>query len=98
MKQAYIEAVDAWKQSRSKHVGHNAGIAVVRHIESCLLLASKRKEIPASTEALKIPFIDSLKLEAELKSLPVIIGLYNATADVRLLLLLFYSYSKYIWQ
>lgn len=60
-------------------------MTVVHHIESCLfLLASNQKEIPVSTEALHIPFVDALSLDAELKGLPTIIGLYNATADVRI--------------
>ena len=33
--------------------------------------------IPASTEALQIPFVDALNLEAELEGLPAIIGLYT---------------------
>jgi hypothetical protein len=42
----------------------------------------RRKEV--STEALQIPFVDVLYLDGELKGLPVIIRLYNATADVRI--------------
>ena len=41
--------------------------------------------IPASTEALQIPFVGALNLEAELEGLPAIIGLCNAcTAVVRI--------------
>ena len=45
--------------------------------------------ISASTEALQIPFVDALNLEAELESLPAMIGLYNAcTADLMFVLTL----------
>ena len=43
--------------------------------------------IPASTEALQIPFVDALTLEAELQGLPAIVGVNNAcTADLMLIL------------
>ena len=83
LKQPYFEAVDALKQSLSERFDQE-GMAVVRQTESCLLSASNRKEVPVSMEALQIPFVDALDLEAELKGLPAIIGLYNATADVRI--------------
>ena len=57
---------------------------VVRQIESYLLSACNRKQVPLSMEALKIPFVDALDLVDELKGLPAIIGLCNATADIRI--------------
>jgi len=83
LKQLYFEAVDALKQSLSERFDQ-AGMDVVRQIESCLLSASNRKEIPVSIGALKIPFVDAVDLESELKGLPAIIGLYNATVEVRI--------------
>ena len=83
LKQPYFEAVDALKQSISERF-EQEGMKVVRQIESYLLSACNRKQVPVSMEALKIPFVDALHLVDELKGLPAIIGLYNATADIRI--------------
>jgi len=83
LKQPYFEAVDALKQSISERF-EQEGMKVVRQIESYLLSACNRKQVPVSMEALKIPFVDALDLVDELKGLPAIIGLYNATADIRI--------------
>lgn len=76
-----LEAVDALKQSLSERFDQK-GMVVVRQIEKCLLSACNGKEV--STEALQIPFVGVLYLNGELKGLPVIMRLYNATADVRI--------------
>jgi len=85
LKQPYFEAVDALKQSISERF-EQEGMKVVRQIESYLLSACNRKQVPlpVSMEALEIPFVDALDLVDELKGLPAIIGLYNATADIRI--------------
>lgn len=83
LKQAYFEAIDAMKLSLTERFDQQ-GMTAVCNIETCLLSASNKRELPAPIASLNIPFVDALGLETELRGLPVIINLFNATADVRI--------------
>ena len=86
LKQEFFEAIDAMIKSLDERF-EQEGMQIVAGIEKCLLAASNRKNaLSASALQLlqQIPYIDVLVLADELLGLPTVIGMYNATSDVKI--------------